>query len=85
MLSNIIAAKSVTKPSSKKASSVKPTKTPKSIIDQFTELPADDLAFIKELDKQFKLHGNSIKFKIVKDNSTKPSKNNKRTIDGELG
>ncbi|XP_034490335.1 putative uncharacterized protein DDB_G0271606 [Drosophila innubila] len=55
---------------------------------RFSNLPADDLEFIKELDKQFKLHGNKIKIKVERDNSTNSSgngKNNKRTIDGELG
>lgn len=55
----------------------------------FSNLPADDLEFIKELDKQFKLHGNKIKIKVERDNSTSSTTggktNSKRTIDGELG
>lgn len=53
----------------------------------FKDLPADDLEFIKELDKQFKLHGGKIKIKVEKDNSTESAagKNSKRTIDGDLG
>ncbi|XP_037036733.1 putative uncharacterized protein DDB_G0282133 [Bradysia coprophila] len=72
------------KSSQKKATYVKPTKTPKSILEQFKELPPDDLAFLKEVDKQFKNHGNNIKFRVVKDNSTN-SKNQKRTINGDVG
>ncbi|XP_054088320.1 putative uncharacterized protein DDB_G0271606 [Zeugodacus cucurbitae] len=52
----------------------------------FKDLPADDLEFIKELDKQFQLHGEKIKIKVEHDNSTDTGKqNSKRTIDGELG
>ncbi|XP_062140501.1 uncharacterized protein LOC133848821 [Drosophila sulfurigaster albostrigata] len=61
------------------------TKTP-ALDAKFSNLPADDLEFIKELDKQFKLHGNKIKIKVERDNSTNGSGNGKkRTIDGELG
>ncbi|GAB0089742.1 hypothetical protein DMENIID0001_043430 [Sergentomyia squamirostris] len=70
----------------KKASSAKPTKTPKSVVDQFAGLPEEDVKFIKELDKQFKLHGDKIKIRIERENTTTTSgKNSKRTIDGELG
>ncbi|XP_058450488.1 putative uncharacterized protein DDB_G0291608 [Malaya genurostris] len=68
----------------KKASSAKPTKTPKSIIDEFTGLPPDDIDFIKELDRQFNEHGNKIRIKIQQENST-GTKSTKRTIDGDLG
>lgn len=52
----------------------------------FKDLPADDLEFIKELDKQFQLHGEKIKIKVEHDNTTESEKqNSKRTIDGELG
>lgn len=72
----------------KKASSAKPTKTPKSIVEQFRGLPADDLAFIEALDKQFQMHGERVKIKVERDNSTKAAaangKNSKRTIDGSL-
>ncbi|XP_030567042.1 chromatin modification-related protein eaf-1 [Drosophila novamexicana] len=65
------------------------TKAP-SLAASFGNLPADDLEFIKELDKQFKLHGNKIKIKVERENTTSSNdggsgKNNKRTIDGELG
>lgn len=54
------------------------------ITDKFKDLPADDLAFIKELDKQFKLHGGKVKIKVENDNAT-TTKNSKRTIEGDLG
>lgn len=68
----------------KKASSAKPTKTPKSILEEFSGLSDDDTKFIKELDKQFKVHGDKIKIKVQKEIAT-TSKNSKRTIDGSLG
>ena len=74
----------------KKASSVKPTKTPKttgSIVEQFRGLPPDDLAFIEQLDAQFQLHGEKVKIKVERENATKQAaggKNSKRTIDGSL-
>lgn len=68
----------------KKANSVKPTKYPKSLLDEFSGLTEDDTKFIKELDKQFKVHGDQIKIKIKKENTT-TTKNSKRTIDGALG
>ncbi|KAI8033856.1 activating signal cointegrator 1 complex subunit 2 homolog [Drosophila gunungcola] len=64
------------------------TKVPAALTETFGNLPADDLEFIKELDKQFKLHGDKIKIKVERDNSTSASaggKNSKRTIDGDLG
>ncbi|KAH8246095.1 hypothetical protein KR026_009475, partial [Drosophila bipectinata] len=66
------------------------TKAPGSapaLAESFGNLPADDLEFIKELDKQFKLHGNKIKIKVERDNSTTSGggKNSKRTIEGDLG
>lgn len=87
---HMVSAKSGDKHSHKKASSVKPTKTPKSssIVEQFRGLPPDDLAFIEQLDKQFQLHGEKVKIKVERDNSTKATtqggKNSKRTIDGSL-
>jgi hypothetical protein len=82
----LVASKNAEKPSNKKASSAKPTKTPKSVLDHFTELPADDLEFIKQLDKQFKLHGEKVKIKVERVNKTSTDgKNSKRTIDGDLG
>lgn len=68
----------------KKASSQKPTKHPKAILDLFREFPADDREFIKQLDKQFQKFGENIKIKVEKENVTN-SKNIKRTIDGSLG
>lgn len=71
----------------KKASSAKPRKTPKSIVDQFSSLSTSDVDFIKELDKQFNIHGDKIKIKVEHENntSTGEGKTNKRTINGELG
>lgn len=63
---------------------LKPTKGPKSVIDAFKNLPADDLEFIKQLDKQFNKFGDNVKIKIQKENRT-TTKNIKRTIDGSLG
>ncbi|XP_017139394.1 alpha-protein kinase 1 [Drosophila miranda] len=61
------------------------TKAP-ALAASFSNLPADDLEFIKELDKQFKLHGDKIKIKVERDNSTgSGGKNSKRTIEGDLG
>ncbi|XP_016993544.2 transcription factor SPT20 homolog [Drosophila takahashii] len=61
------------------------TKAP-ALAETFGNLPADDLEFIKELDKQFKLHGDKIKIKVERDNSTgSGGKNSKRTIEGDLG
>lgn len=81
-------AKSVDKGHHKKASSAKPTKAPKSIVEQFRGLPADDLAFIEQLDKQFQLHGEKVKIKVERENTTTQTsgngKNSKRTIDGSL-
>jgi hypothetical protein len=68
----------------KKATSLKPTKHPKTIVDLFREYPADDREFIRQLDKQFAKFGDNIKIKVEKENGT-TSKNTKRTIDGSLG
>lgn len=68
----------------KKASSRKPVKEPKAILEIFKDLPSDDLDFIKQLDKQFQKFGNNVKIKVEKENTT-TSKNSKRTIDGSLG
>lgn len=68
----------------KKASSHKPVKSPKNIVEVFKGLPADDIEFIKQLDKQFEKFGNNIRIKIEKVNRTM-AKNSKRTIDGSLG
>lgn len=67
----------------KKATSKKVSKT---VIEEFKELPPEDMKFIKELDKQFKMHGDNVHIKIEKESiTTNSSKNSKRTIDGELG
>ena len=68
----------------KKAIYQKPIKSPKGLADRFGGLAADDMAFIKELDRQFATFGNNIKIKVVNENSTN-SKNIKRTINGEVG
>lgn len=68
----------------KKPFGLKPTKKTKSIIDEFSSLSTDDVEFIKQLDKQFKIHGDKIKIKVERDNTT-GTKNSKRTIDGSLG
>lgn len=72
----------------KKAFSAKPTKSPKSIAEQFRGLPEEDLAFIEELDKQFQKHGDKIKFKVERENVTTAaasgSKSSKRNIDGSV-
>lgn len=68
----------------KKATSQKPSKHPKALLDLFKEFPADDREFIKQLDKQFEKFGENIKIKVEKENAT-TSKNSKRTIDGSLG
>ncbi|TDG47675.1 hypothetical protein AWZ03_005819 [Drosophila navojoa] len=81
------------KPRVKIASKTTAATKPPSLTARFGNLPADDLEFIKELDKQFKLHGNKIKIKVERENTTRSSsssssgggKNSKRTIDGELG
>lgn len=71
----------------KKPLNLKPTKTPAktSLIDEFRHLPAEDLEFIKQIDKQFKLHGENITIKVERENITKANKNSKRTIEGSLG
>ncbi|XP_017054559.1 putative mediator of RNA polymerase II transcription subunit 26 [Drosophila ficusphila] len=68
----------------KSTASKSSTKAP-ALSETFGNLPADDLEFIKELDKQFRLHGDKIKIKVERDNSTSGGKNSKRTIEGELG
>jgi hypothetical protein len=68
----------------KKPTNLKPTKKAKTILDAFSGLSSDDVEFIKQLDKQFKIHGDKIKIKVEQDNST-TTKNSKRTIDGSLG
>uniref|UniRef100_A0A182NQH8 Uncharacterized protein n=1 Tax=Anopheles dirus TaxID=7168 RepID=A0A182NQH8_9DIPT len=76
--------KKLEKRPTKKAHSLKPTKTPKSILEEFTALPPADVDFIKELDRQFREHGNKIRIKVERSNAT-DGKNIKRTIEGDLG
>lgn len=65
---------------------VKPTKSPKTIIDEFRGLAPEDVEFLKQVDKQFKEHGDKIKIKVERENTTTVvNKNTKRTIDGSLG
>lgn len=69
----------------KATTQLKPTKGPKNVIENFKNLPAEDLNFIEQLDKQFSKFGNNVKIKIQKENRTSANKNTKRTIDGNLG
>lgn len=70
----------------KKARGTKPTKGPKTLLDEFAALSPQDTEFIKQLDKQFKLHGDKIKIKVERENNTAVgNKNSKRTIEGSLG
>uniref|UniRef100_A0A182JJ53 Uncharacterized protein n=1 Tax=Anopheles atroparvus TaxID=41427 RepID=A0A182JJ53_ANOAO len=86
LVSVVLAAgeKKMEKRPTKKAHSSKPTKTPKSIVEEFTALPPSDVDFIKELDRQFREHGNKIRIKVERSNGT-DGKNIKRTIEGDLG
>lgn len=88
LVAEVTLAKSVDKKPPKKASSAKPTKGPKSLVDRFPNLSTDDIGFIKALDKQFTKYGGGLKIKVDNasrsDDATK-AKNKKRTINGELG
>lgn len=68
----------------KATAQLKPTKSPKNVLDTFKSLPPEDFEFIKQLDKQFAKFGQNVKIKLQKVNRT-TSKNIKRTIDGSLG
>lgn len=68
----------------KAAAALKPTKSPKNVLEVFKNLPADDFEFIKQLDKQYSKFGNNVRIKVQNVNRT-TSKNQKRTIDGSLG
>lgn len=86
MLANSIAAIARQEKIIKKPHGLKPTKAPKTIIEQFRNLSPEDVEFIKQVDKQFKVHGDKIKIKVERENSTAVvNKNTKRTIDGSLG
>lgn len=63
----------------------KAKKGQKSIVDAFKGLPAEDIEFLKQLDKQFKQFGNNVQIKVQRDNNRTTTKNAKRTIDGSLG
>lgn len=69
----------------KKPHGLKPTKSPKTIIDEFRHLSPEDMEFLKQVDKQFKVHGEKIKIKVERENTTVVNKNSKRTIDSSLG
>lgn len=70
----------------KKPFGLKPTKSPKTIIDQFHNLAPEDVEFLKQVDKQFKVHGDKIKIKVERENATAiANRNTKRTIEGSLG
>jgi hypothetical protein len=71
----------------KKPLGLKPVKNSKTLLDEFKQhLPADDAEFLKQIDKQFKLHGDKLKIKLERENTTKAyNKNAKRTIDDSLG
>lgn len=86
MLVNSIAAIARQEKIIKKPHGLKPTKPPKTIIDEFRNLSPEDAEFIKQVDKQFKVHGNKIKIKFERENSTAAgNKNVKRTVDGSTG
>jgi hypothetical protein len=70
----------------KKPLNLKPAKSSK-LLDEFQQhLAPEDADFIKQIDKQFKEHGDKLKIKFERENSTKPAnKNTKRTIDDSLG
>lgn len=69
----------------KSTTHLKSTKGTRNIIESFNNLPEADIAFIKELDKQFNKFGGNVKIKVQKENRTISNKNSKRTIDGSLG
>lgn len=86
MLVNSIAAIARQEKIIKKPHGLKPTKPPKSIIDEFRNLSPEDAEFLKQVDRQFKVHGDKIKIKVERENITvAESRNTKRTIDGSLG
>jgi len=71
----------------KKPLNLKPTTPQKTVLDEFREhLTSEDAEFIKQIDTQFKKHGDKLSIKLERENSTKPfNKNAKRTIDDSLG
>jgi hypothetical protein len=85
VLVNSIAAVARQEKIIKKPLGLKPTKSSKTIIDEFRNLSPADAEFLKQVDKQFKVHGDKIKIKVERENSTVVNKNTKRTIDGALG
>lgn len=86
MLVNSIAAIARQEKIIKKPLGLKPTKAPKTIIDEFRNLSPDDFEFLKQVDKQFKVHGEKVKIKVERENTTTVvNKNSKRTIDDSLG
>lgn len=86
MLVNSIAAIARQEKIIKKPLGLKPTKASKTLIDEFRNLSPADVEFLKQVDKQFKVHGDKIKIKVERENATAVvNKNIKRTIDGALG
>lgn len=87
MLANSIAAIARQEKIIKKPLGLKPTKAPMTIIDEFRNLSPADVEFLKQVDKQFKVHGDKVKIKVERENSTTVvvNKNTKRTIDGSTG
>ncbi|KAG5680783.1 hypothetical protein PVAND_010269 [Polypedilum vanderplanki] len=87
LLVNKIAAVAKQEKIIKKPLNLKPIKNTKSVLDEFQQhLAPEDAEFIKQIDKQFKEHGDKLKIKFERENSTKPvNKNQKRTIDDSLG
>lgn len=87
MLLNGIAAIAKQEKIIKKSLGLKSLKDSKTILEDFRQhLAPEDAEFIKQIDKQFKLHGDKLKIKVEKENTTKSmNKNQKRTIDESLG
>lgn len=87
MLLNGIAAIAKQEKIIKKPLGLKSLKDSKTVLEDFRQhLAPEDAEFIKQIDKQFKLHGDKLKIKVEKENTTKSmNKNQKRTIDESLG
>lgn len=87
LVANEIAAVAKQEKIIKKPLNLKPVKNSKSVLEEFQQhLAPEDADFIKQIDKQFKDHGDKLKIKFERENSTKPmNKNTKRTIDDSLG
>lgn len=70
----------------KKPLNLKPVKGTKTVLDEFQQhLAPEDAEFIQQIDKQFKAHGDKLKIKLERENTTKVyNKNSKRTIEDSL-